>query len=65
MVIRHLTQSPQSRRRDHEKPSLTALAVLGTAGHFAEAQSKKVMSLSAQISGQGFTGTIEKIVAEY
>jgi hypothetical protein len=39
--------------------------VLGTAGHFAEAQSKKVMSLSAQISGQGFTGTIEKIVAEY
>jgi hypothetical protein len=46
MFIRHSTRSPQSAsRRDHEKPSLTALAVLGIAGLFAEVQSKKVVFL--------------------
>jgi hypothetical protein len=39
--------------------------VLGTAGLFAEAQSKKVVFPSVQHSGQGFTGIIEKLVAEY
>jgi hypothetical protein len=38
--------------------------VLGTAGVFAEAQRKKVVFLSAQHSGQEFTGIIEKPAAE-
>jgi hypothetical protein len=38
--------------------------MLGTVGLFAEAQRKKDVFLSAQHSGQGFTGTIENLVAE-
>jgi hypothetical protein len=44
---------------------LTALAVLGIAGVFAEAQRKKVVFLSAQNSGQGFIGILEKLAAKY
>jgi hypothetical protein len=39
--------------------------VLGTAGVFAEAQSKKVVFLLVQNFGQGFTGIIEKLATEY
>ncbi len=39
--------------------------MLGTAEVFAEAQRNKVVFLSAQNSGQGFSGIIEKPAAEY
>jgi raffinose/stachyose/melibiose transport system substrate-binding protein len=45
--------------------SITALILLGTLGMMAEAQNKKIVFLSVQNAGEGFTGVIGKLAAEY
>lgn len=51
--------------KNARKAALAALALIGTIGFMAEAQTKKVVFLSVQNADQGFTGIIAKLAAEY